>query len=100
MKELTQNTKKTLFSAALLLMSFHSTLVYADRTSLSFSEHFAAITKIYQVGNNSQQKNNPSTHLPEDAFLCNGKVVIGPRIIREQLSCVEYSSKSTHFVKL
>jgi len=77
----------------MLFMMFQTSTVHAERYKRSYQQHFSETKTQIPSGFYDPQRKTSAKVLPEGAFLCEGKVVMAPDVIKQQLSCTQKNEK-------
>jgi len=86
-------TKRCFVLFGVLLMMFQVSTVHAERYKRSYQKQFIETKSQVSSGFYDPQRKLASKALPEGAILCEGKVVLAPDVIKQQLSCTQKSEK-------
>lgn len=85
------------FSIAVLLISFQSSFVSAEKFSQAGLVRFLEARNKPSLNPYGPDSYGPSTRLPEGAFICDGQVVIAPTVIKRQLYCEKNRIKKHYY---
>jgi len=92
-------SKRLFISLAVLFITLHTSFVSAERFKRPSLNRYVETRSQAPLNLYRQHNNGARANLPEGAFICNGKVVIAPAVIRRQLSCAEKKVKRHHLAQ-
>jgi len=87
-------TKNLFVFLVVLFMMFQTSIVHAERYNRSYQQYFVETKPQIPSGFYDPQRKTSAKALPVGAFLCDGKVVMAPDVIKQQLSCTQKNEKS------